>query len=99
MNTNLRIAGFVTAILLLVLTLGFVFQLPWAVNLWPWPDSRLSYLFIGSILAAVTVAVGWISWLGEWGALPAGALNVFVIAVTWAAYFLQRSFSFPSKVG
>lgn len=93
MNNNLRIAGFVTGILLLALTLGFVFQFPWVVNLWPWPDSRLSYLFLGSILAAVTVAVGWISWLGEWGALPAGALNVFVIAVTWAAYFLQRFFS------
>ncbi|MFL5626977.1 MAG: hypothetical protein ACJ788_15445 [Ktedonobacteraceae bacterium] len=93
MNKNLRIAGFVIGILLLVFTLGFVFQLPWAVNLWPWPDSRLSYLFIGSILAAVTVTVVWISWLGEWGALPGGALNVFVVAVTWTAYFLQRSFS------
>lgn len=93
MNNPLRIAGFVTSIVLLVLTLGFVFQLRWVVNLWPWPDSRLSYLFLGSILAAVTVAVVWISWLGEWGALPAGALNVFVIAVTWAGYFLLRSFS------
>ena len=93
MNNNLRITGCITSILLLASTLGFVFQLPLAVNLWPWPDSRLSYLFLGSILAAVTVAVGWISWLGAWGALPAGALNVFVIAVTWAVYFLQRSFS------
>jgi hypothetical protein len=93
MNNNLRIAGFITGILLLVLTLGFVFQLPWVVNLWPWPESRLSYLFLGSILAAVTIAVGWISLLGDWGALPAGALNIFVIAVTWAVYFLQRSFS------
>jgi hypothetical protein len=93
MNTTLRIAGFVIGILLLILTLGFIFQLPWVVNLWPWSDSRLSYLFLGSILAAVTVAVLWISWLGEWGALPAGALNVFVIAVTWAGYFLRLSFS------
>lgn len=92
-NNYLRIAGFATGILLFVLALGFVFQLPWVINLWPWPDSRLSYLFLGSILAAVTVAVVWISWLGEWGALPAGALNVFVIAMTWAGYFLQRSFS------
>ena len=93
MNKNLRIAGFVTGIILLALTLGFIFQLPWVVKFWPWPDSRLSYLFLGSILAAVTVAVVWISWLGEWGALPAGALNVFVIAVTWTVFFLQRFFS------
>ena len=92
-NKNLRIAGFVTGIILLALTLGFIFQLPWVVKFWPWPDSRLSYLFLGSILAAVTVAVVWISWLGEWGALPAGALNVFVIAVTWTVFFLQRFFS------
>jgi hypothetical protein len=35
MNNNLRIAGFITGILLLVLTLGFVFQFPWVVKLWP----------------------------------------------------------------
>jgi hypothetical protein len=89
---SLRIIALAVGILLLVFTTGFVFQLPWAISLWPWPDSRLSYLFVGSILAAITVAMVWIGWTGEWGALPAGALNVFVIAVTTAIYFLQLYF-------
>ncbi len=76
LNRSLRITSLAVGILLLVFTIGFVFQLPWAIRLWSWPDSRLSYLFVGSILAAVTVAIVWIGWIGEWGALPAGALNV-----------------------
>jgi hypothetical protein len=92
LNKSLRITALAVGILLLVLTIGLVFQLPWAISLWPWPDSPLSYLFIGSILAAVTVAVVWIGWIGEWGALPAGALNVFVIAVTTSMYFLLLYF-------
>jgi hypothetical protein len=78
-------SGFV----ILVLALGFIFQIPMAIKLWPWPDGRLSYLFIGSILAAVSVAALWIGWTGEFGALPAGALNVFVIAVTTSIYFFH----------
>ncbi|NOT05770.1 MAG: hypothetical protein HOP27_14340 [Anaerolineales bacterium] len=79
------LGGFVIS----VLAFGYILQLPFATNLWPWPDGRLSYLFIGSILAAVSVAAIWIGWTGEFGALPAGALNVFVIAVTCAIFFLQ----------
>ena len=79
------LGGFVIS----VLAFGYIFQLPFATNLWPWADGRLSYLFIGSILAAVSVAAIWIGWTGELGALPAGALNVFVIAVTCAIFFLQ----------
>ena len=93
MNQILRMAGIIVGVLLLTGTFGLVFQRPWAVHLWPWPDSRLSYLFLGAILAAVAAAVVWISWLGDWGALPAGALNVLVIMGTWAAYSLQRALS------
>lgn len=77
---------------ILILALGFIFQLSFAANLWPWPDGRLSYLFIGSILAAVSVAALWIGWAGELGTLPAGSLNVFVIAVGSCIYFLQLAF-------
>jgi hypothetical protein len=92
LNRSLRITSLAVGILLLVFTIGFVFQLPWAIRLWPWPDSRLSYLFVGSILAAITVAMVWIGWIGEWGALPAGTLNIFVIAVTTTIFFLLLYF-------
>jgi hypothetical protein len=74
---------------ILAFAFGFIFQIHTAISLWPWPDSRLSYIFVGSIMAAVSAAAIWIGWAGEFGALPAGALNIFVIAITSAIYFLQ----------
>lgn len=74
-----------------LLALGFVFQVPGVIQFWPWPDGRYSYLFIGSILAAVSAAAFWIGITGELGALPAGSLNVLVISLTTSVYFFQRS--------
>ncbi|MBN9386831.1 MAG: hypothetical protein J0I20_02170 [Chloroflexi bacterium] len=91
LNLSLRVVGLLLGLLLAGLAIGFVFQISWVIAIWPWPDTRYSYLFVGSILAAVTVALVWISGSGEWGAIPAGALNVAVIAFTWAIYFLQSS--------
>jgi hypothetical protein len=85
---SILLGGFI----ILVLALGFVFQMPFATNLWPWPDGGLSYLFIGSILSAVSAAAFWIGWTNELGALPAGALNVFVVAIASSIYLLQLAF-------
>jgi len=79
-------------LVILVIALGFIFKIPLTTALWPWPDGRLSYLFVGSILMAVSAAAIWIGWTGELGALPAGSLNVFVIAVAAAIYFFQLAF-------
>jgi hypothetical protein len=89
---QIRIAIFVVGWIILALAVGFIFHLPFATGIWPWPDGRLSYLFIGSILAAVSAAALWIGWTGELGALPAGSLNIFVIGVTTFIYFLQLAF-------
>jgi len=74
---------------ILVLAFGFIFRVPLALNIWPWEDVRYSYLFIGSILAAVSAAALWIGWTGELGILPAGSLNIFVIALTTSLYFFN----------
>lgn len=87
----LRYPVLVGGVLSLVMGLGFAFQLPFAITAWPWADGRLSYLFIGSILAAVSVAILWIGWTEEWGAIPAGALNILVIGVTTTGYFFYLS--------
>ena len=76
-------------VFIMALALGFAYQMPLAVRVWPWSVSPLTYLFIGSILAAVSVAMFWIAWTEEYGALPAGTLNVFVIALTTTLYFLS----------
>jgi len=76
-------------LVILVLAFGFIFRVPLALNIWPWEDGRYSYLFIGSILAAVSAAALWIGWTGELGILPAGSLNIFVIALTTSLYFFN----------
>jgi hypothetical protein len=74
-------------VLILLVAFGFIFQISLVLRFWPWRDGPLSYLFVGSILAAVSAAALWIGWSGDFGALPAGSLNVFVIAVTSGFYF------------
>ena len=86
---NIRYMTVLGGLVILALAIGFIFQTPIAARLWPWPDGRLSYMFIGSILAAASIAAFWIGWTGEFGALPAGSLNIFVIAVTTTIYFFQ----------
>ena len=86
---TIRFATVLGGLVILALAIGFIFQIQFATNLWPWADGRYSYLFIGSILAAVSVAALWIGWTGELGALPAGSLNIFVIAVTTSIYFFK----------
>jgi hypothetical protein len=85
----LRGFTFVGGLMLLLLAFGFIFRNPLALAIWPWEDGRYSYLFVGSILAAISTAALWIGWTGEFGALPAGALNIFVIALTTSIYFFQ----------
>ena len=76
-------------LVILIFAFGYIFQLPFAVTTWPWEDGRYSFLFVGSILAAISAAALWVSWTGEFGALPAGALNIFVIAITTSIYFFK----------
>ena len=79
-------------IFVLLVALGYIFQVSIITNFWPWPDGRLSYVFVGSILAAVSAAMLWIGWADELGALPAGSLNVFVIQVAASIYLFQLYF-------
>src|SRR5512142_1253524 len=84
----IRYAFVVGGVIVLALGLGFAFQVKEVTRLWPWPDGAMSYLFIGSILAAVSASVIWIGISGELAALAGGALNVFVISVGTSFYLL-----------
>jgi len=86
---TIRTFIFIGGLVILALAFGFIFRVPRVLSLWPWEDGRYSYLFIGSILAAVSAAALWIGWTGELGALPAGSLNVLVIALTTSIYFFN----------
>ncbi len=103
----MRIFRFLIAfvgLVLLALAIGFGFQISIATRLWPWPDGQLSYLFVGSILAAVSASSLWIAWSGEFAALAGGSLNVFVIAAASSIYLFrlglqaQRPNAFPFAI-
>jgi hypothetical protein len=95
----IRALTFIGGLLILALALGFIFRVLLTLRLWPWEDGRYSYLFIGSILAAVGAAALWIGWSGEFGALPAGALNVFVIGLTTSIYFFKLAAQGRANMG
>jgi hypothetical protein len=80
-RTGLCLAG----IAALVLALGFFQPADWATELWPWPDTPLSFLFIASILAAIALPALWIGVTGELAAIQAGALE---LTFTYGAIFL-----------
>jgi hypothetical protein len=78
-------------VLLLLLAAGYFTQAPWAVQTWPWPDGRLSYIFIASIQGAIAAAMLWIGISREWGALAAGALNLLVMMAGLSGSFFLLS--------
>jgi hypothetical protein len=86
-NSKIIRALFVSGgIIFLILTLGFFFQLPWATSLWPWPDGRLSHIFIAAITAAIAAPMIWIGLSGEFGAARGGAISLGIVAAGTALY-------------
>ncbi len=57
-----------------VLALNFSLELPGAVHWYPWPDGRLSRVWIGSMFAAYTLPLGWLALVGERRAAGPGYL-------------------------
>ncbi len=78
MNPLARRLLFVAGVVDLVLGAGYAFQQRWALDTWLWPDSRLTFLFLASMLAAIGVAVIWIAVSDEVGSIPGGAINIIV---------------------
>ena len=97
MDRAIRSALFLIGSVTLVLALGFATRQPWATNLWPWPDSRLSFIFIGSIAAAVATPILWIAATGELGAAAPGALNLIVSFGGAAAILGWRCWRSPRR--
>lgn len=82
----LRYISMFVGIVLLAFGIGFGLNVSAVTNTWPWPDGALSHLFVGSILAAVSVALIWIGYVGEWGAIAAGAITVLVMTAGQAGF-------------
>ncbi|MCD6016490.1 MAG: hypothetical protein K0R88_2574 [Solirubrobacterales bacterium] len=83
-SMRLRLGLIIAGLASLVLAVGFIQQAPWAIDLWPWETSPLSYIFIASILAAIALPVLWIGISGELAAMQAGAID---LAITYGGAF------------
>jgi hypothetical protein len=78
MDKILRTVLIIAGILSLLLAVGFCLQFPWAVWLWPWPDSFSPYLFLSSITAATAASLLWLGLSGELRTAAGGALHLMV---------------------
>src|SRR3954470_3291790 len=85
----IRYSAIIMSVIFLLLTIGFYFQMSWATSIWPWPDSRLSYIFIASITAAIGVNILWIGLVGDVGAAFSGSINLSVVNGGVAIYMFQ----------
>lgn len=98
MNRMIRAVLVAGGAVFLILAIGFFLQSPLALVIWPWPTSRLSNIFISSILAAIGAPVVWIGLSGEAAAITGGAINLGITYAGAAIFSFQaygRSASLP----
>lgn len=85
---TIRIGLLLSGLVAVVLAFGFVLEWSAVTDLWPWPDGHYSYLFLGSIFAAVAAAVAVVLWSDDIGVLAPGALNLTVTLGGQSLYLL-----------
>lgn len=74
----------------LFFAIAFFLQLPFAVNLWPFPGTTpLTYIFISSIFAAAAASTGWATVSENYGALAGIGLDYVAILVPLAIFAFQ----------
>ncbi len=97
MTLALRYSMLVAGVAGLVFAAGFFLQLDWATRYWPWPSSRLSNIFLASILAASAVPVLWIALAKETAAIAGGALDFCLMYTGMAAFSLLTYAREPTR--
>ncbi len=93
MERSLRLGLISAGVLSAILSTGYFLQMPWAVQTWPWPETRLSNIFIASILAAVAGAMLWVGLSGR----VAGAAGGFLHVATMSAGLATVMFSMAPR--
>ena len=91
MQPSMRVVLLVFVALGVVLGVGFYVQLSWAVSLWPWPDSYLSYVFLSSYAVAIAGGVLWVALSGSLGAARGGLINLGVATAGMAVFAFQAA--------
>ncbi len=89
MQRYLRYAFTIIGGLLVILAVGFHWQMTWATSLWPWPDAPLSYVFISAICAATAAATFWAGLTGELGAAVGGLISLLITFLGMTAFLVE----------
>lgn len=90
MNRYLRYLLWVIAVVQAFFGLAFTFQLPIALQLWPFPNTTpLTYIFIGSIFLAAAASTAWCLITREDGALAGVGLDYVFIFVPISIFSFQ----------
>ena len=77
--TAIRMALVAGGVVVLAVSVVFLLAPDWAQYLWPWEMSRLSRIFIASILAASAIPVIWEGLTDEMAAVAYGSIDLAVM--------------------
>src|SRR5687768_10591001 len=91
LETALRIVSAIVGVVFAVLAIGFYSRADWATAIWPWPDVRMSYVFLASIAGAICAPAVWIALSGELVAYAGIWLNTAVVYSGTAVYLTARA--------
>jgi len=91
MGRGLRTVLWLVAGVQAVLAVGFVFELRWALEVWPFGDGQLTHIFVGSIFAAAAASTIWCLLRDAPRALAGIGLDYLVILTPLAVYSLVRA--------
>ena len=86
----LRISLVFGGLLLMTAGLGIGLDLGGGRALWPWPDGRLSYIFVSSILLAEATVMLWQASTLELSAAKGGAVGFLAMNLCLAAFMFNR---------
>jgi len=90
MTKAIRAVLFVVVIVQFILAIAFFFQVPFAVNLWPYEGTTpLSFMFISSIFAAAAASTLWVVASETYGALAGIGLDYLVILLPVSVFSIQ----------
>src|SRR5687768_10886687 len=87
----LRITSAIVGVVFAVVAVGFYTRAGWATAIWPWPDVRMSYIFLASIAGAICAPALWIAISGELVAYAGIWLNTAVVYGGAAVYLTARA--------
>jgi hypothetical protein len=85
-----RPAALVLGIVVAIVSAGLAWQQEWATDLWPWPDVRMTYIFLASIGAAIVTPLIWAAVTNEIGSLIPVFLLLALGQMAIGVYFSIR---------